>query len=232
MGKKSPRGKSQALETLAAEVFGEATFRDAKIRVGIVATRWVSEKPMIFKSDPDQAYGRSATFEPGFGVLIGDAVQASCSAYPFFNRKFVLTSQGDNVELFDGGYCANNPTLYAITDAHIALGISRDQLRVVSIGVGEYPPKAQAIWSLSRWMSKFFIARLLQKTLEVNTKSMEQLRSVTFKDVHTVRISQAYSEPAMATDLFERDPQKLNILWQKGRESFEPHETALREFFS
>ena len=28
---------------------------------------------------------------------------------------------GDRVELIDGGYCANNPTLYCIADALIAL---------------------------------------------------------------------------------------------------------------
>jgi Patatin-like phospholipase len=72
---------------------------------------------MIFKGSVTQAHGRKGTFTPGFGVTISDAVQASCSAYPFFNRKIVTTATGDNVELIDGGYCANNPTLYAIADA-------------------------------------------------------------------------------------------------------------------
>jgi hypothetical protein len=33
----------------------------------------------------------------------------------------------------------------------------------------------------------------------------------------------------MATDLFEHDLNKLNILWQRGKESFAKNETALRE---
>jgi len=232
MAKKTAGGKSKALANLAEDVFGDVTFENVKTMVGIVATRWVSEKPMIFKANPGQAFGRQGSFQPGFGVRIGEAVQASCSAYPFFKRKFIRTSMGDDVELIDGGFCANNPTLYAITDAHVALGIPRHQLRVVSIGVGEYPPKQQPVWSPARWLSKFFLARLIQKTLEINTKSLDQLRYITFKDVPTARISNAYSEPAMATDMFERDPLKLNILWQKGRESFEPHEEMLKEFFS
>src|SRR3546814_11634110 len=81
----------------------------------------MTEKPMIFKSNDAQAHGRKGTFVPGFGVRIADAVQASCSAYPFFERKFVVTSAGDQIELIDGGYCANNPTLYAIADAVLAL---------------------------------------------------------------------------------------------------------------
>ena len=40
------------------------------------------------------AGSRSGTFVPGFGCTIADAVQASCSAYPFFDRKFVTTAAG------------------------------------------------------------------------------------------------------------------------------------------
>jgi hypothetical protein len=35
---------------------------------------------------------------------VSDAVQASCSAYPFFERKTVKTDNGDLIELIDGGY--------------------------------------------------------------------------------------------------------------------------------
>ena len=72
-------------------------------------------------------------------MSISDAVQASCSAYPFFDRKIVTTEAGDKVELVDGGYCANNPTLYAIADAVAAMKKDRGDLRVVSVGVGVYP---------------------------------------------------------------------------------------------
>jgi len=59
-------------------------------------------------------HGRHATFVPGFGVTIAAAVKASRSAYPFFRRAIVTTDEGDRVELMEDGYCANNPTLYAI----------------------------------------------------------------------------------------------------------------------
>ena len=67
---------------------------------------------MIFKASIAQAHGRTGTFQPGFGCTIADAVRASCSAYPFFERTTIVTGAGDHVELVDGGYCANNPTLY------------------------------------------------------------------------------------------------------------------------
>jgi len=120
-GKLLTSGRTKALAELVEKVFGKADFTQVKTGVGIVATHWIQEKPMIFKGDVAQAHGSKATFVPGFGCTIADAVRASCSAFPYFKRATVKTSQGADVELFDGGYCANNPTLYAIADAVKAL---------------------------------------------------------------------------------------------------------------
>ncbi len=219
-------GKSAALARLAKTVFGDHTFADVKTGVGIVATRWEFEKPMIFKASVAQGHGRLSTFVPGFGCTVADAVQASCSAYPFFNKHVVTTGKGERVELIDGGYCANNPTLYAIADAVIALKRLHSDLRVVSIGVGVYPePKRWRSWLAKRFLS----VQLLQKTLNVNTFSMEQLRIILFKDIRTVRINDTFERPEMATDFMESNLTKLNTLYQRGGESFANHETALKE---
>ena len=227
MKAKSPAGKSAALSALANEVYGDKMFADVKTGVGIVTTKWVFETPMIFKGSVEQAHGRVSTFVPGFGVKISDAVQASCSAYPFFERKMVHTSAGHDVELVDGGYCANNPTLYAIADATRALSIPLDRLRVMSVGVGMYPPPAAPIWSIMHWAKYLQSVQLLQKTLEINTASMEQLRSILFKNVRTVRVNEAFERPEMATDLFEHNLAKLNILRQRGAESFAKQEADI-----
>jgi uncharacterized protein len=222
-------GRTAALKKLAHEVFEKKTFTDVKTGIGIVTTKWMSERPMIFKGNVQQALGSVGTFAPGFGVLIADAVQASCSAYPFFERTVVTTSVGDKVELLDGGYCANNPTLYAISDAVAALKKERQDLRVVSVGVGVYPDP-------NKWYMKvikripFNSIELLQKTLEINTQSMDQLRTILFRDVPTIRISDTFERPEMATDLMEHSPEKLNILRQRGRESFASREDQLKEF--
>lgn len=221
--------RSAALSKLADEVFGDKTFEDVRTGIGVVAARWLTERPMIFKGHVGQAHGRAATFVPGFGVSIADAVKASCSAYPFFERTTVKTSKEGDVELIDGGYCANNPTLYALADATEALGRSRQDIRLVSVGVGTYPaPKP----GFKMWFAKKYIVtvELLQKTLEINTQSMDQLRQVLFHDVPTVRISDAYTTPEMATDLLEHDLKKLNVLFQRGGESFASREAQLRDF--
>lgn len=221
--------KSAALKALADGVFKDATFNDMKTGVGIVATRWVIERPMIFKTSIEQAHGRRGTFSPGFGVKVSDAVQASCSAFPFFDRKIVTTDKGDAVELIDGGYCANNPTLYGIADAIMALGLPPENLRVVSVGVGVYPAPKRSWLSRTWWAQKLLSVQLLQKTLEINTQSMDQLRQILFRNVPTVRINDTFEQPEMATDLFEHDRAKLNLLRQRGSESFAKHEAALQQ---
>lgn len=229
MSQKTARARSMALKKLASEVFGDATFSDVKTGIGIVTAKWLTERPMIFKASIAQAHGRVGTFVPGFGVSIADAVKASCSAYPFFERTTVRTSMGEDIELIDGGYCANNPTLYAIADALQALRRERKDIRLVSVGVGNYPePKP----GLKMWLAKKFLVsvQLLQKTLEINTQSMDQLRQILFHDVPTVRISDSYVTPEMATDLLEHDLQKLDVLFQRGRESFASRERQLREY--
>jgi predicted acylesterase/phospholipase RssA len=220
-----PRARSRALTHLASSVFGDRTFNDVKTGIGIVATRWIFEKPMIFKASVTRAHGRHSTFVPGFGCTLADAVRASCSAYPFFERAILTTSKGDKVELIDGGYCANNPTLYAIADAVIAFEKSYSDLRVVSLGVGVYPEPRR--WARS-WLKRVVSVRLLQKTLNVNTSSMEQLRDILFRDIQTVRINETFESPEMATDLLEHNLDKLNLLYQRGGESFAKHERELK----
>ena len=229
MCKKSSCDRTRALKNLAQEVFGEVKFDQVKTNIGIVATRWLTEKPMIFKASVAQAHGQKASFIPGFGANMADAIQASCSAYPFFDRTTVKTSTDGNVELVDGGYCANNPSLYALADAVNALGYNRQAIKLVSIGVGVYPEPKPG-WKML--LAKKFLksVQLLQKTLEINTQSMDQLRQILFMDIPTIRISDSYTKPEMATDLLENNLQKLDLLFQRGKESFSSREKQLRDF--
>ena len=219
MSRQSPADKTAALNILARDVYADTKFEDMRTRVGIVTTKWDIERPMIFKGQPAQAHGRRGTFVPGFGVSVGEAVVASCSAYPFFERKIITTS--------DGGYCANNPTLYAIADALGSLAQPRSAVRVVSVGVGVYPEPKPAFFSKMAFARRLLSVQLLQKTLEINTQSMDQLRQIQHGDIPTVRISETFEKPEMATDLFEHDLNKLNLLRQRGAESFAKNEAAL-----
>ena len=227
MGAHTPKARSAALVKSAQEVFGDRTFEDMKTLIGVVATRWDLDRPMIFKGGAAQAHGRKATFQPGFGCSVREAVIASCSAYPFFKRPTIELDSGYRVELADGGYCASNPTLYAIAEAVRALKKKPEDLRVVSIGVGVYPePKRYGC----RWLAgKFWGVQLIEKMFNINVTAMDQLRHVLFGDILTIRLNDAFEKPEMATDLMETDLRKLELLYQKGRESFATHEAGLCE---
>jgi len=141
----------------------------------------------------------------------------------------VKTAAGNEVELVDGGYCANNPTLYAIADATGSLHKPVEDLRVVSIGVGTYPEPKPGLMML--FAKKYLLSvQLLQKTLEINTQSMDQLRTILFGHVATIRISDTFEKPEMATDLMEHDLKKLNLLHQRGGDSFAGREADLAAF--
>ena len=83
--------RTAALERCVKTLLPESRFEDMKTDVGIVVTNYDLEKPMIFKSSLRQSHGRRATFQPGFGIKVGDAILASAAAFPFFDRRVVAT---------------------------------------------------------------------------------------------------------------------------------------------
>ena len=224
------RGRTRALEVCIRELLPNARFEDMKTDVGIVVTNYETEKPMVFKSSVRQAHGRKATFQPGFGVSVADALLASAAAFPFFERRIVQTANQGHPEVIDGGFVANNPTLFAIADAVNAFEIPRDQIKVLSIGVGEYnEPKRSPFhrYLYSRWPF-----RLIMKLLGSNTNTIETLRGLLFKDVACIRVNDAFPDQQYATDLLESDTKKLLKLHALGRESFAKRERTIRDLFS
>jgi uncharacterized protein len=234
---KTPAAKSRALQETGQEVFGDQKFEGLPTHLGIVAARWHFETPMIFKTSIAQAHGSKGTFVPGFGCTLSDAVQASCSAYPFFRKKVITTSLDEKIELIDGGYCANNPTLYALADALTGLRRPPETVRILSVGVGDFPPPTKA--GLKRLIEKGKLwtagtlgldVQLLDKTIHINTQSMDTLRHILFEDIPTIRINDAFTQPELATDFLEHNQKKLDMLYQRGRQSFAKYEAQLRGF--
>ncbi len=228
MKQRSRAAKTAALVELAEEVFEDQGHEALKTGIGIVTTNWQTEKPMIFKADVGQAHGRQSSFVPLFGCKLKDAVQASCSAFPFFQLKTITTSQGHDIVLGDGGFCANNPALYAIADATEAFQIARSDIALLSIGCGVYPTPVKSVTETSYWFNKLPSVQLLQKVLEVNTQSLEQLGNVLFSDVSMVRVNDRFSKPELATDLLEHNLTKLNILRQQGSISYGEREKDIQ----
>jgi len=221
--------RTAALEQCVRDILKETRFEDMKTDVGIVVTNYETEKPMIFKSLVRQAHGRKSTFQPGFGVTVAEAILASAAAYPFFEQRTVMTCNQGHPEVVDGGYVANNPTLFAIADAVNAFNIPHGDVKVLSIGVGEYNEPKRSIFH--RYLFSRPIVRLAIKILGANTNTIETLRMILFKDIACVRVNDAFPDQQYATDLLESDPQKLLKLHTLGRESFAKKEKEFREIF-
>lgn len=65
------------------------------------------------------------------GVLLSDAILASCSAPAYFDPAHV-----DNYLLADGGLWANNPSIIALVEAMSKFGQPIEQVRILSVGTG------------------------------------------------------------------------------------------------
>ena len=99
--------------------------------------------------------------------------------------------------------------------------------RVLSVGCGNYPsPKEGVLKRIYR--SVLPTLPILEKTMGINVASMEQLRLILFKAIPTVRINDTFEKPEMATDLFEHDLGRLNILRQRGAESYAGREVDIQ----
>lgn len=223
------KGRSRALRARAAEIVGGRRFEDAKCRLGIVATNSERERPMIFKSHADSAYSLKSSFKPGFGCTIDQALLASAAAFPYFERVHVETENAGSPEVLDGGFCANNPTLLAVADAHSSLGIPVRRMRVLSVGVGHYKePKRGRVREFAVQLWWF---QLIQKMFGTGTNTVETLRRILFPDLACVRIDDSFLDDRYSTDLLESDPAKLRKLFVLGRESFGKHEKEVTALF-
>jgi patatin-like phospholipase/acyl hydrolase len=223
--------RTRALKAHAKKVFQkdgiDQDFTAFKIPVGIVCANYEFEKPMVFKNQREQAHGRVATFLPGFGCSIADAIVASCAAFPFFKMVEVATQNQGTPLLMDGGYVANDPTLFALADACGPFKKKRSEIAVLSVGVGNYnEPKRNFV---HRWIFGQWEYRLIAKMFNTSSKTIEQLRSILFQDVACVRVNESYTQPEYSTDLLESDKRKLRKLNVLGRDSFAKKEGEIRQ---
>ena len=223
----SARSKSNRLQKYARQIYGDKTFEDLCMDIGIVATHVEYNRPTVFKRTIGQAHGTAGSFSPGFGVKISDAVVASCSAFPLFKKKVIVTPRHGKRTIIDGGFTANNPTLFALTDALGPLQIPRGKIRILSIGTGNFPDKLRLRLALCK---AFPTTRILLKLLKTSSNTVETLRQLIFQDIKTVRIDDAYND--FKTDFTETDPKKLQHIFQLGRESFRKAEKELQELLS
>ncbi len=222
------RNKTNALERHSERIYGDRTFEDFKLDVGILVTHEEYDRPMVFKRTINPSGGGPDSFLSGQGLKISDAIMASCAAHPFLRQKRIATSQISERTALDGGFTANNPALFAIADATGPLGIPPEDIRILSVGTGSYPESRKWTRRIIAGIRPLKTYMTLSRT---SSNTVDTLRAMFFPDVRTLRINDSFTERAYETDFMEHDPRKLRAIFGLGRKSFEKAEAEVREFF-
>lgn len=211
--------RSAALQLALEEFFGATDFSSVPVGLGVVATNKTDNQAMVFKSLLGQAHGMKHTFKPGFGRTIAEAVQSSCSAYPFFDSKKIFVDEHISKDVIDGGFVANNPALYALVDVRESLKIPSENVRFLTIGTGVYPEK-YPVYAATQGIFLKPNLKLISMQFTSNANSVETVFRLLSKDIMSVRINETFAQPKLGTSLFESDLAKLQLLLAKGKESF------------
>lgn len=232
MGGFTRKRKSEKLKNEADTIFGEMKFDSFKTHIGIVAMNFDEQKPLIFKTDVSLAHGSVGSFVIGFGCTISEAVQASCSAYPIFDiKQLELTNVGSTtkVRAIDGGFIANNSSLFAMIDAHKAFKLEETDVRLLNIGVGSYIERSLG---LKHNIFKIFDRnQFIERILSANTNTNVQTAHLLYPKLRKLRISDTFAEPEYGTNMIESDSDKLTKLNGLGRKSFAKYERDIETLF-
>jgi patatin-like phospholipase/acyl hydrolase len=222
---KTQSGKSRAMAIEAEKVFGTKKFDAFKTDIGIVALNFETQMPLIFKTNIKQAHGMKQSFKPGFNCTIETAVRCSSAAYPFFDTMKIVTENHGEIEVVDGGFIANNSTLYSMVDAYKSLGYEEKNIHLLNIGVGHYIENTSGI--ISKILKKIKIFNFFERVLNANTNSNTLVAKLLFPNLDMLRISESFPEPKHGTNMFEYDQKKLNKMIQLGRSSYAKHEKEI-----
>jgi len=226
MGARGQNGKSRLLHKLGKDIFGEQRFDAFGTGIGIVAMNYDTQQPLVFKNTADRAHGSRASFVRGFGVTILDAIGASCAACPIFSKKVVHTVNKGDITAIDGGFIANNPSLFALIDATKALKVPVEQIRLLSIGVGDYVEKPITTGIMGLF-TRLEMAQIASKVLVASSNTIEVVTRLLFPTLQMARINDAFPEPQHGTNMIERNPAKLAKMFQLGIGSFAQHEQQI-----
>ena len=129
-------------------------------------------------------------------------------------------------ELIDGGFVANNPTLFALSDALNTVKVPPEFIRILSVGTGRYPRKFRLC---VKALETFSPTILTLATTSSNT--VETIRNLFFDEITTLRIDDAFTDTQYKTDFLESRSKKLRKIYHLGRKSFGANVSKFQEFF-
>lgn len=174
-GLSAPKFSNQGLCDVLKQEFGETrTVTDItlssgrKARLLIFSYDTVSRSPIVFKS------WRTSNWYADVPLWVACTCSASA---PTFFPAYQVSGGGKSCAAIDGGVAANNPVTGAIAEA-INLGQKIEDIRVLSIGTGEYasgfPYKDVRQWGVLQWAGHI-IDVLMDAPVDINDYVARQL---------------------------------------------------------
>lgn len=142
-----PKYSKEVLRHELLSAFGQLRLRDSKVRLVIPTYDPLQGRIFMFKT------GHHPRFQFDLDILVADVALASSAAPTFFAAARVdLHGQA----YIDGGLWANCPALVGITEAVHFLGVSLQDIRVVSIGTTDAPETVKHLSGagLAGWSTK------------------------------------------------------------------------------
>jgi patatin-like phospholipase/acyl hydrolase len=124
------------------EAFGDRLFGESETRLVIPAFLGPKSEIAVLKTDhhPD--------FKRDYEMPAWEVARATSAAPAFFQAHDVVGDEDEPGMFLDGGVWANSPIMAALVDTLSAYDVSRDDIRILSIGTGEEP------FEISRWQAR------------------------------------------------------------------------------
>ena len=227
MKESKAKKKSQKLLELGTELLGELTFENLKCDVGIVALNHETLEPLIFKSNINQAHGSKGSFIPGFGCNLLTAIMASSAAYPIFDPIIVKTKNRGDIKTVDGGFVANNPSLYATID--LSKKYDHGEIKILNIGTGKFLEKHAGILPrIISWipMAKFFFTEIYTSSTNTNYRLLKLI----YPNINIVRVNDTFMD--ISTNMTEKNLNILSKMLQKGQYSYMNSEKEIKSLLN
>ncbi len=119
---------SEALTRVLTDVLGDRKLGSATTRLCIPSFEGEYGEVFVFKTPHHPAFKKDL-FEPMVKVAL-----ATAAAPTYFHPH-----RDGGYTFVDGGVWANNPIMIAVTEALTSFDVSRDQVRILSVGCGDDP---------------------------------------------------------------------------------------------
>lgn len=224
MKESNAKKKSEKLVELGMNLLGDIKFENLICDIGIVALNHETLEPLIFKSNITQIHGSKGSFIPGFGCKLLTAILASSAAYPIFKPVVVKTKNRGDIKTVDGGFVANNPSLYALID--LTKSYNQKDIKILNIGTGKFSERLDGL--LPKIINRLSITRFFFTEIYISsTNTNFRLLKLIYPDTNILRINDSYMD--ISTNMTEKNINILSKILQKGQYSYINFEKEVKQ---